>query len=51
MSDIQLNTESTEQPVCVSEIVTDVIDMSEAQRSDEGLGELKEIKAGSSKEI
>ncbi len=28
MSDIQLNTESTEQPVCVSEIVTGVIDMS-----------------------
>ncbi len=48
VSDIQLNTEGTEQPVCVSEIVTDVIDMSEAQRSDEGLCELKEIKAGSS---
>ncbi len=46
VSDIQLNTESTEQPVCVSEIVTGVIDMSKAQRSDEELCELKETKAG-----
>lgn len=49
VSDISLNAGSTEQPVCVSEIVTDVIDvtdMSEVQRGDEGLCELKETKAG-----
>lgn len=49
VSDINLNAGSIEQPVCVSETVTDVTDvtdMSEAQGGDKGMCEHKETKTG-----
>lgn len=53
VSDINLNAGSIEEPVCISETVTDVTDvtnLSETQGGDEGMCEHKETKAEVSEE-